>query len=61
MVEKKPPLGLAPRNIAFDAWKAQRRGQIADAILRYVSDGQTPIPVEWIEEYNELISDGRLQ
>ena len=45
----KPPLGLRPRRVADHA----RYIEICEAISRYYNAGEQ-IPVEWIEEYNEL-------
>lgn len=47
----KPPLGLTPRLIH----SAQRRVEIHNAIVRYLTAGVC-IPPEWITEYNELIT-----
>ena len=48
----KPPLGIIPKKI----WKEQRLGDLRDAIDRYLEANQR-VPVEWIEEYNELLVD----
>lgn len=53
---KKPPLGLIPSHIAFDHWREERLDQVRKAIDRYLMDGETPIPTEWITEYNDLVS-----
>lgn len=45
----KPPLGLKPRFIH----DIERRIEIERAILRRMTVAY-PIPVKWIEEYNEL-------
>lgn len=47
---KRPPLGLRPK------WAAQqeRYFEVCGAISRYYNAGKK-IPLEWIEEYNELI------
>lgn len=50
--EPKPPLGLVPRKFHTE----QRVFQITEAIDRY-TDVRKPIPIEWIEEYNELTKD----
>lgn len=47
-----PPLGIIPKKI----WKEQRLGDLRDAIDRYLEANQR-VPVEWIEEYNELLED----
>lgn len=46
---KKPPIGLMPKRI----WLSMRFNDIKSAIERYTADNHT-IPIEWIEEYNEL-------
>lgn len=38
--------------------KKQRLGELRDAIDRYLEANQR-VPVEWIEEYNELLEDIR--
>ena len=48
------PLGIIPKKI----WKEQRLGDLRDAIDRYLEANQR-IPIEWIEEYNELLEDIR--
>ena len=49
---EKPPLGIMPRAI----WIETRLESIEDAINRIFNEACTyPIPMEWIEEYNELI------
>ncbi len=46
----KPPLGLIPREfIEYD-----RYIEICKAIVRYYN-ANIPIPIIWIEEYNELV------
>jgi len=51
-MEEKPPLGIIPKYI----WQSQRVNAIWDAIDRYRAVNKE-IPIEWIEEYNELIAD----
>lgn len=46
---EKPPLGLVPKWVRQE----QRCSEIREAIDRY-TDASKPIPIEWIEEYNEL-------
>lgn len=46
------PLGIIPKNI----WKKQRLGELRGAVERYLEANQR-IPIEWIEEYNELLDD----
>ena len=48
------PLGIIPKNI----WKKQRLGELRGAVERYLEANQR-IPIEWIEEYNELLEDIR--
>lgn len=48
----KPPLGLTPRYIRDE----QRRAEIQAAICRYIDNGNIEIPLDWIEEYNEIIT-----
>jgi len=50
MPYKKPPLGIIPKEF----WEGQRLTELMGAISRYYSDYRE-IPIEWIEEYNELI------
>lgn len=46
----KPPLGLLPK----DMWDNLRLGYIISAINRYMLNSKE-IPLEWVEEYNELV------
>jgi hypothetical protein len=46
----KPPLGLMPKK----HWISRRISDINSAINRYMECGKE-VPIEWIEEYNELI------
>ncbi len=48
----KPPLGLIPRWVQVE----QRYCAVCAAISRYYNAGKK-IPIEWIEEYNELIDE----
>ena len=50
----KLPLGIIPKKI----WKEQRLGELRGAIDRYLEANQR-VPIEWIEEYNELLEDIR--
>ena len=52
-VIKKPPLGLTPKYIR----QRQRFVEVCEAIVRYY-DAEKQIPIEWIEEYNELVEVG---
>lgn len=48
----KPPIGVRPRYIADE----QRKEELISAILRYQDHPLNMcIPVEWIEEYNEIV------
>lgn len=49
-----PPLGIIPKSI----WKEQRLRELRDVIDRYLEANQR-VPIEWIEEYNELLEDIR--
>ena len=49
-IEKKPPLGVMPKYI----WDKKRLSELCEAVSRYWEVGE-PIPIEWIEEYNELV------
>ena len=51
----KPPLGVMPRKM----WNSQRQKDLSDAMVRYLEAGMK-IPVEWVEEYNE-ISDSEVK
>lgn len=48
----KPPIGLQPQDI----WEAQRKIDVYNAICRYLL-ADKPLPIEWIEEYNERASE----
>lgn len=50
----KPPLGITPKYIH----DLQRLRELQGAIARYY-DVDMPIPIEWIEEYNQLISSAK--
>lgn len=50
IVSGKPQLGLIPKRIR----QQQRFLEVCEAIKRYWDAGEK-IPLEWIEEYNELI------
>ena len=47
---KKPPIGLMPQF----KHRLERLNEVRGAIVRYY-DADLKIPIEWIEEYNELI------
>ncbi len=48
---KKSPIGIEPKNI----WESRRFQNLQSAIERY-NEAMFPIPVEWIEEYNEFVN-----
>lgn len=48
----KPPLGIMPHHI----WIDKRIKELRTATAKYIMDG-TKIPIEWIEEYNDLIGE----
>lgn len=48
---KKPPLGVKPRWL----WDEIRARDIQEAAVRYFNAEHLKIPIEWIEEYNEII------
>lgn len=50
MKAKKPPIGLMPKYLHDE----KRFIDVCAAICRYYDEG-CQIPIEWIEEYNELI------
>ena len=50
----KLPLGVIPKNM----WKKQRLKELRDVIDMYLEANQR-VPIEWIEEYNELLEDIR--
>lgn len=45
----KPPLGLIPKRY----WNLKRHQEVLIAIYRYLEEDY-PIPLEWINEYNEF-------
>jgi hypothetical protein len=48
----KPPIGIQPKYI----WKSKRIVDLSFAIERY-RVANLPIPIEWVEEYNELLRE----
>lgn len=46
----KPPLGLMPKYV----WQEQRLHEVSAAIERRMKAFSYTIPIEWVEEYNEL-------
>jgi len=57
-MNKKPPLGLIPKNIWFediqDKHAQERIQEVKEAMLRYMCDNMA-IPEDWYDEYNELV------
>jgi len=51
----KPPIGLRPRRES----DKERLNEVRSAIVRYY-DAELKIPVEWLEEYNELIDSTKI-
>lgn len=45
----KPPLGIKPKFV----WEAERRDSLSNAIRRRL-DEVLFLPIEWVDEYNEL-------
>ena len=50
-----PPIGLKPKFVN----RLERLNEVRGAIVRYY-DAQLKIPIEWIEEYNELIDSTKV-
>ena len=48
---EKPPLGVMPKYF----WDKKRVSDLVSAMQRYI-DAEKPIPKEWVDEYNELMS-----
>lgn len=46
----RPPLGLVPKWVR----QKERYYEVCGAIARYYDAGKK-IPIEWVEEYNELV------
>lgn len=53
-VKAKPPLGIAPRNIAEQMFNESRIREIVEAMNRYY-DADMPIPQAWTEELKERL------
>ena len=51
---KLVPIGIIPKYIH----DSKRLSELSKAIIRY-SDAFLEIPLEWIEEYNQLIKDSK--
>jgi hypothetical protein len=45
----KPPLGVKPRNLHDE----ERANALDEAIVRYLNE-DLPVPIEWVQEFNEL-------
>nr|DAT15495.1 MAG TPA: hypothetical protein [Caudoviricetes sp.] len=52
---KRPPLGIMPKDIYYLNADKKRLSDLQDAIARYYN-ADLPINLEWIKEYNELIT-----
>ena len=50
-----PPIGLKPKFVN----RFERLQEVRSAIARYY-DADMKIPIEWIEEYNELIDSTKI-
>jgi hypothetical protein len=48
-MNRKPPIGIMPKYIH----DYRRHRELKEAITRFI-DADLPVPVEWIEEYNNL-------
>lgn len=53
MKNKKPPLGLRPRNMGEQVNIFDRKDEIKNAISRYVESDKM-VPTEWLNEYNDI-------
>ena len=53
-IKAKPPLGIAPRNIAEQLFNESRIREIVGAMNRYF-DADMAIPKEWAEELKERL------
>lgn len=51
---RTPPLGVMPKW----RWDEIRATELAQAIDRFL-EAKQPIKIEWVEEYNELITKER--
>lgn len=49
LFEKKPPLGIAPREV----WLLQRRNDLIKTIVRYIEAGEEPL-IAWLQEAQDL-------
>lgn len=55
-VVRRPPLGLTPRWFREEKVTKQRINEIKEALMRYLETKSDCIDIEWVEEYNELVS-----
>lgn len=55
-MQKKPPIGICPKTIHDD----KRFYELCGAICRYY-ESETPIPLEWITEWNEHVKRRQCQ
>ncbi len=51
----KPPVGLRPKWVS----DKERLNEVRSAIVRYY-DAELKIPIEWVEEYNQLIDSTKV-
>lgn len=51
----KPPIGLRPKWVS----NKERLNEVRSAIVRYY-DAELKIPIEWVDEYNELIDSAKV-
>lgn len=56
---EKPPIGLKPKFVSKFVSKIERLKEVRGAIVRYY-DAELKIPIEWIEEYNQLIDNTKI-
>lgn len=56
MMIQKPPLGIMPRKL----WEEKRLDDLRQAITLFAEHNR-PVPVEWVEEYNELLLRGGVE
>lgn len=53
--DKKPPIGLMPKELFHETILRSRLSSVISAIERYMN-AHIPVPHVWIEEYHELIN-----
>lgn len=51
-INKRPPLGVMPREI----WETNRIQELSRAIYMYSNYKVSPVMLEWIEELKELVN-----